>query len=153
MGSNGRRFSNSSKPHEKPEYNGHSGKIVSYNKENGRYGVKFIMKGELECDDQTISLAIQRGNIARDVSEPSEKKAKDNGATGGMSARADQIKEKMDKYTKLLQDPEIAEMVEKNPKLGEAVKDVQANPMNFMKYMMDKYTKLLQDPEIAEMVE
>jgi len=129
----------------KPEYNGHSGKIVSYNKENGRYGVKFIMKGELECDDQTISLAIQRGNIARDVSEPSEKKAKDNGATGGMSARADQIKEKMDKYTKLLQDPEIAEMVEKNPKLGEAVKDVQANPMNFMKYMMD--------PEMAPFIQ
>ena len=86
-----------------------------------------------------------RGNIARDVSEPSEKKAKDNGATGGMSARADQIKEKMDKYTKLLQDPEIAEMVEKNPKLGEAVKDVQANPMNFMKYMMD--------PEMAPFIQ
>ena len=86
-----------------------------------------------------------RGNIARDGSEPSEKKAKDNGATGGMSAKADQIKEKMDKYTKLLQDPEIAEMVEKNPKLGEAVKDVQANPMNFMKYMMD--------PEMAPFIQ
>ena len=54
-----------------------------------------------------------------------------------MGARAEQLKGKMDKYTKLLQDPEIAEMVAKNPKLGEAVKDVQANPMNFMKYMMD----------------
>ena len=77
-----------------------------------------------------------RGIIARDASEPSFKKSKDNGA-GGMSAKAEQIKEKMDKYTKLLQDPEIAEMVAQNPKLGEAVKDVQANPMNFMKYMMD----------------
>ena len=54
-----------------------------------------------------------------------------------MSARAEQLRGKMDKYTKLLEDPEIAEMVAKNPKLGEAVKDVQANPMNFMKYMMD----------------
>jgi len=128
----------------KPEYNGHVGKIVSYSEENGRYGVKFTMKGEKEGEDQVISLAIQRGNIARDASEPSEKKSKDNGA-GGMSAKAEQIREKMDKYTKLLQDPEIAEMVEKNPKLGEAVKDVQANPMNFMKYMMD--------PEMAPFIQ
>ena len=83
-----------------------------------------------------LILNLYRGNIGRDSSEPSEKKSKDNGA-GAMSAKAKQIQEKMDKYTKLLQDPEIAEMVEKNPKLGEAVKDVQANPMNFMKYMMN----------------
>jgi len=119
----------------KPEYNGNVGKIVSYSEETGRYGVKFTMKGEKEGENQVISLAIQRSNFTRDASEPSEKKSKDNG--GGMGARAEQLKGKMDKYTKLLQDPEIAEMVAKNPKLGEAVKDVQANPMNFMKYMMD----------------
>ena len=62
-----------------------------------------------------------------------------------MSARAEQLRGKMDKYTKLLEDPEIAEMVAKNPKLGEAVKDVQANPMNFMKYMMD--------PEMAPFIQ
>ena len=44
----------------KPEYNGHVGKIVSYSEENGRYGVKFTMKGEKEGEDQVISLAIQR---------------------------------------------------------------------------------------------
>ena len=59
---------------------------------------------------------------------------KDNSGLGG---NYEQLKGKMDKYTKLLQDPEIAEMVAANPKLGEAVKDVQANPMNAMKYMMD----------------
>ena len=47
-----------------------------------------------------------------------------------MSARAEQIKVKMDKYTKLLEDPEIAEMVAANPKLGEAVKDVQLLTLN-----------------------
>ena len=80
------------------------------------------------------SLFLKRGNIAKDASEPSEKRTKDNGAT---SSRTEQLKGKIDKYTKLMQDPEIAEMVAANPKLGEAVKDVQANPMNFMKYMMD----------------
>ena len=44
----------------KPEYNGHVGKIVSYNEENGRYGVKFTMKGEKDGSNQVISLAIQR---------------------------------------------------------------------------------------------
>ena len=44
----------------KPEYNGQVGKIVSFNEENGRYGVKCTMKGEKEGDDQVVSLAIQR---------------------------------------------------------------------------------------------
>lgn len=44
----------------KPEYNGHVGKIVSFNGETGRYGVKFTMKGEKEGDNQVVSLAIQR---------------------------------------------------------------------------------------------
>ena len=81
-------------------------------------------------------------NFTKEASEPSEKRSKDNGS--GMSAKAEQLRGKMDKYTKLLQDPEIAEMVAKNPKFGEAVKDVQANPMNFMKYMMD--------PEMAPLI-
>ena len=44
----------------KPEYNGHVGKIVSFNEENGRYGVKFTMQGEKEGENQVVSLAIQR---------------------------------------------------------------------------------------------
>ena len=90
---------------------------------------------------QTIyNLFFIRGNITKDASEPSEKKSKENG-----SGVAGQLRGKMDKYTKLLEDPEIAEMMAKNPKLGEAVKDLQANPMNFMKYMMD--------PEMAPLIQ
>ena len=47
----------------KPEYNDYTGKIVSFDEEIGRYGVKFVMKPIGEKDgsqQQVISLAIQR---------------------------------------------------------------------------------------------
>lgn len=113
------------------QYNGLPGTVVAdLSKQTGRYGV------EVTYQNKRKTLALQLKNIAprTDNDNPDTKKprpstdpTKPTPSAGGIDSQ----------LQKILRDPEIAEMIGKNPKFEAAVKDCAASPMNAMRYMAD----------------
>merc|ERR1712176_763322 len=109
----------------------------------GRYGVKVVVQSE-GGPKKTKTLSLLPQNIV--LIEHSEKKmqtttedaAADNDDT---FANANPI---MDKAKKVLEDPEIKELVAKNPRFKAVVEECLASPMNVMKY--------LSDPEMSPLI-
>ena len=119
------------------QYNGLEGVVISdLDLETGRYGIK------VDCDGKEKKLALQRQNlhVIRSSSSTSkrpkleQKKALKSPNVTDSGIMTD---ENISTAKKILEDPEIKAMIDANPRFAEAVQDVMANPMNFMKYLMD----------------
>lgn len=104
------------------QYNEYQGKVISI-KEN-RYGIELIFNGEKK------QLSLKRENLkflqkSSGSSIPDSKKQKTD----------DFVEEAAKKYKALLEsDPELKEMLDKDPKLAAAALDCSENPMNALKY-------------------
>jgi len=127
---------------EKSDYlNGLEGNIITeMNAKTGRYGVSIIYKGEIK------KLALQPKNISivrssgADLSsaEPSKKHQRlDESNEIGDKNPPVASQNTISKAMGVLEDPEIKEMIAKNPRLKDAVEDVLKNPGNIMKYFAD----------------
>ena len=124
------------------QYNGLRGTVTSERNEGtGRYGVAIRYDGERKV------LALQLSNLSpakggskkprlggKDADGPAATVGAPGAAAGGAAG----------KIAKLLEDPEIKALVEKNPKFESAVKDCLENPMNAMQY--------LGDPEMSPLI-
>mmetsp|Transcript_21120 Transcript_21120/g.25099 ORF Transcript_21120/g.25099 Transcript_21120/m.25099 type:complete len:568 (+) Transcript_21120:267-1970(+) len=134
--------------------NGIEGKVISdMDATTGRYGVSIVYQ------DKAKKLALQPKNISivrttsddgdsSSTTEPSKKQQRlnDNGnkaratsstADGNGDAKPAVSKDTITKAMGILDDPEIKEMIAKNPRVKAAVEDVVKNPANFMKYLSD----------------
>jgi len=126
-----------------PNLNGLEGKIISdVDMNTGRYGVSIVYQGK------TKSVALQPKNIsivrAVEFPEPSKKQPRlseaksDTLASDESGNDSNPISQNtMNKAMTVLEDPEVKEMIEQNPRVKAAVEDVIANPANFMKYLSD----------------
>jgi len=119
-----------------PHFNNLQGTVKTHkNAETGRYGVA------IEYQGKTKTLALHPQNIL--LVQSSEKKSRRNGSTPpsskGVSSNDTNMDHNplVDKAKKVLEDPEIKSLVEKNPKLKSAVEDCLANPMNAIQYLSD----------------
>jgi len=136
-----------------PEFNELEGKVTTHrNSETGRYGVTISYQGK------TKTLALQPKNIS--LVRKSDKKSKANGSDGTslpMNGNGSQNEAPslggglMDKAKTILQDPEIKELVDANPRFQDAVQDCLANPMNVMKYLGDPELSPLISKALAKM--
>jgi arsenite/tail-anchored protein-transporting ATPase len=143
-----------------PQFNNVEGKVTTYkNDETGRYGVSIQYQGKAK------TLALQSKNMAmvmRNSSDhgSSKKHKVDNDDTrtsakkatadwsGTTDAGSDVI---IDKAKKILDDPEIKQMVEQNPRFKAAVQDCLANPMNVLQYLGDAEMSPLISKAMAKM--
>lgn len=129
-------------------FNGLQGKIVAdVDAETGRYGVQITYGGK------NRRLALQPKNIsvvrtAASTAEPFKKQARLSKGGGGGDGDGSPVstptppppvisESTMSKAKGVLEDPEIKELIAKNPRLKAAVEDCLENPMNVMKYMSD----------------
>ena len=122
-----------------PQYNDLEGKVTTPLQDTGRYGVKVVLQSE-GSPKKTKTLSLLPQNIV--LIEHSEKKmqtATEDAADTPMS-----INPIMDKAKKVLEDPEIKELVAQNPRFKAAVEECLASPMNVMKY--------LSDPEMSPLI-
>jgi arsenite-transporting ATPase len=116
-------------------YNGMEGIIVAdVDALTGRYGI------EIEYEGQTKTLGLHRKNMTF-VSKA--KKQKLDPLSSNTKAPFG-TEETIEKAKSVLNDPEVSAMIAENPRFHEAVQDVMANPMNFMKY--------LTDPELSPLI-
>jgi len=132
-----------------PEFNELEGKVTTHmNSETGRYGVSISYQGK------TKTLALHPKNIA--LVRKSDKKSKANGSVpqNGNDSQTDTPSlggGLMDKAKTILQDPEIKDLVEANPRFQAAVQDCLDNPMNVMKYLGDPELSPLISKALAKM--
>jgi len=124
-----------------PHLNGLEGKIISgVDETSGRYGVSIPYQGKtksvallpknisiVHASDEKVSL-----EPTRKQPRLSEDESDDSGNNGPPISQ-----NTMNKAMGVLEDPEIKEMIEKNPRLKEVVQDVIENPANFLKYLAD----------------
>lgn len=123
------------------QYNGLEGVIVSeLDPTTERFGVSILFEGKKK------TLALQLKNITliekQTISDDMNKKHKANeNDEVDLSSKHDESQpyasNVMSKALSVLDDAEIKAMIEKNPKVRDAVSDVLQNPMNFMKYFAD----------------
>jgi len=117
-----------------PHYNELSGKITKgLDTKTLRYGVELTYNGNKKI------LSLQAKNLSL-VSGSSNKKPKVGnkiGANGKTSGGESAFESTISKAKKVLEDPEIKEMIAQNPRAKDAVEDVMQNPMNFVKYLSD----------------
>eukprot|EP00548_Thalassiothrix_antarctica_P004497 CAMPEP_0194135550 /NCGR_PEP_ID=MMETSP0152-20130528/5651_1 /TAXON_ID=1049557 /ORGANISM="Thalassiothrix antarctica, Strain L6-D1" /LENGTH=543 /DNA_ID=CAMNT_0038831849 /DNA_START=59 /DNA_END=1690 /DNA_ORIENTATION=+ len=107
------------------QYNELDGTIIAdCNEETGRYGVEIKYKGKRKI------LALQPKNI-RPIADNHPKKAKSSTNNTSTPSTLE------NKISKLLEDPEVKQLVQKNPKYEAAIKDCMGNPMNALQYMSD----------------
>jgi hypothetical protein len=116
------------------QYNGLDGTVVGdLDSETGRYSVKVVYDGN------TKNLSLQSQNLELVGSHKRNKRV--DSRTGDESVDGpleDMVtKENVSKAIQILDDPEIKALIDENPRFADAVQDVLANPMNFMKYLMD----------------
>jgi arsenite-transporting ATPase len=118
------------------QYNGMEGTVISdVDASTGRCGVQINYEG------QTKKLALQKTNITfvsrgkkqRLGSSPPKAEARSGTTVQGSTV----AEETINKAKSVLDDPEIKAMIAENPRFADAVQDVMANPMNFMKYLTD----------------
>jgi len=111
------------------EYNGQRGRVAGeVDPKTGRCPVI------VGVNDKSKKLALLSKNM-RLVQKASQREESENRESpGGDGMPSDDT---MNKAKSLLMDPEIQQMIAANPKVADAVKDVMANPANFMKYMGD----------------
>merc|ERR1711971_1119270 len=121
--------------------NGLEGKIITeMNAKTGRYGVSVMYRGDIK----KIALLPKNISIVRssdeDLSsaEPATKQQRlDERKETGNKNPPLVSQNTMTKAKSILEDPEIKEMIAKNPRLKDAVEDVLKNPGNIMKYFAD----------------
>ena len=126
-----------------PQFNNLEGKVTtSKNEETGRYGVVVVYNGKNK------TLALQPKNM--ELIHKSEKKPKKEEETSN-GTRSSSSNDKppamggiMDKAKKILEDPEIKDLVAKNPRFKTAIEECLANPMSVMNY--------LGDPEMSPLI-
>ena len=117
-----------------PHFNDLEGMVTTHqNVETGRYGVKIQYEGKSK------TLALQPKNLVlvskcHKKSKPSTKEDMAPTAASGI----------VDKAKKILEDPEIKDLVAKNPRFKAAVEECLANPMAVMQY--------LGDPEMSPLI-
>ena len=115
-----------------PQFNDLEGKVTTAkNEETGRYGVKVEYQGKVK------TLALQTKNMV--MVQKSDKKLKTSPENSSINGGGI-----MDKAKKILEDPEIKDLVSTNPRFEAAVQDCLENPMNVMKY--------LGDPEMSPLI-
>mmetsp|Transcript_53785 Transcript_53785/g.64895 ORF Transcript_53785/g.64895 Transcript_53785/m.64895 type:complete len:565 (-) Transcript_53785:472-2166(-) len=113
-------------------FNGLQGKIISDKDiDTGRYGVA------VNYDGKRKSIALQPKNML--LVEPGNKKQKVTSSSTDREEKKEAVISDsiMNKAKKVLEDPEIKEMVAQNPRVKDAIEDCMQNPMNFMKYISD----------------
>ena len=117
------------------QYNGLEGTVVSgLDAETNRYGIRVEYQGKMKV------LALQMKNM--DLLHEA-KRAKNNTELGVDATTTSVPEQTVNKAKALLEDPDIKELVNSNPKYKDAVEDVLANPMNAMKYLGDPEIKPL----------
>ncbi|CAB9500795.1 ATPase GET3 [Seminavis robusta] len=125
-----------------PQFNDLEGKVTTHrNDETGRYGVMVQFQGKKK------TLALQPKNLV--FVRNSDKKHKSGSRGGNSNENAENAVNgassgMMDKAKKILEDPEIKDLVAQNPRFKVAVQDCLENPMNVMKY--------LGDPEMSPLI-
>jgi arsenite/tail-anchored protein-transporting ATPase len=120
-----------------PHLNGLEGTIVTpINQETGRYGVT------VPYQDAIKSLALLPQNIVLLVEQKCHKRQRidtngdTNDATTTTSSDGENTGRLFDQTKAiLLDDPEIRDMINSNPRFKNAVEDCLANPLNVMKYL------------------
>jgi len=127
---------------EKSDYlNGLEGNIITkLNTKTGRYGVSIMYQGEtkkIALHPKNISIVRSSDNDLSSA-EPSKKhqRVHENQETADQNPPA-VSQNTISKAMRVLEDPEIKEMIAKNPRLKDAVEDVLKNPANVMKYFAD----------------
>jgi arsenite-transporting ATPase len=113
-------------------YNGIEGIIIAnVDASTGRYGV------EIENEGQTKKLALQKRNMTF-VSKAKKQKLGPLSSNakvpfGAAALGSTAVEETIEKAKSVLDDPELLAMIAENPRFADAVQDVMAKPMNFMK--------------------
>ena len=131
-----------------PQFNDLQGKVTTHqNADTGRYGVS------IQHDGKSKTLALQPKNIV--LVRKSDKKQKSNDTP--LSSESKNVPTPpategiMDKAKAILQDPEIKQLVDSNPRFKIAVEDCLANPMKVMKYLGDPEMSPLISKALAKM--
>jgi arsenite/tail-anchored protein-transporting ATPase len=123
-----------------PHFNGLEGTVVSaLHEDTGRYGVTIPYqdtKKTLALLPQNLVL-VQRGNKRPRVDTGNTRHENDGVTDAGVESM-------LSKAKSILDDPEIKEIVNSNPRFKNAVEDCLSNPLNVMKY--------LGDPEMSPLI-
>ena len=101
-----------------------------------------VVEHNFEYNGKPKTLALQPKNMV--MIQKSDKKLKKSESNSENVPPAPNMGGIMDKAKKVLEDPEIKELVAKNPRFKTAVEDCLENPMNVMKY--------LGDPEMSPLI-
>lgn len=132
-----------------PQFNDLEGQVTSRkNDETGRYGVSLTYEGRKK------TLALQPRNMV--TIRKTDKKSKTNntngsGSSGIGAATPSPAADILDKAKNVLEDPEIKQLVDGNPRFKAAVEDCLSNPMNVMKYLGDPEMSPLISKALAKM--
>jgi arsenite/tail-anchored protein-transporting ATPase len=125
-------------------FNDLEGKVTTHkNDDTGRYGVTVQYEGKAK------TLALQPQNMV--MVRKSDKKQKQNASSSSSSKDGARSGDTlpltngiMDKAKKVLEDPEIKNLIAQNPRFQAVVEECLDNPLNVMKY--------LGDPEMSPLV-
>ncbi len=127
--------------------NGIEGKILSdIDKNTGRCGVSINFEGKtqrLALLPKNMSIVRRQSNEIMSETEPSsgeyvESQEEESDFVAENTSPEPIISEALiNKAKSVLEDPDIKEMISKNPRVKAAIQDCIANPLNFVKYISD----------------